>query len=924
VGTSIAREISRYRFSTVLIEKESDVACGTTKANSAVIHAGYDPDPGTLKARLNTRGNRMYEKWCRELGVELKRTGSMVLAFDEEEMKTLEQLYLRGNKNGVKGLEILSRDMVLQMEPNINRGVTGALYAFNTGILDPMMLTVALADNAVENGTELMFNRAVENIEKSGEVYTLYLSSGEKLNARYIINAAGLYADRIHNMVSSQPSFTIKPVRGQYLLMDQGTGDLLNHVIFQCPTPQSKGVLVLPTVHGNLLVGPNAEEVNSPEDLDTTPEGLQQVREMAEKSVKNIPFKRVITSFSGLRACTDNGDFIIEESPHAPGFINVAGIDSPGLASAPAIALFVMEILQDINGPLKEKAGYKPKRSGAYPLFRELSHKEKSRWVRQDPRYGRVICRCENITEGDIVKAVHGSSGAYTLDGIKKRVRAGMGRCQSGFCSPRVMEIVARELGVDLSEIEKDKKGSYLLTSPTKNREPAPVNSADSVEYPESSSCADRVAETGEPKRLNYDLVVIGGGPAGMAAALEARKEGVERILLIERDRELGGILQQCIHNGFGLHVFQEELTGPEYAERFIREIEEAGIDYKLDTIILHTGEDKTVTALNSRDGLLHIEARALVLAMGCRERTRGAINLPGTRPAGVFTAGTAQRFVNMEGYLVGRKVVVFGSGDIGLIMARRMLLEGAEVAAVVERKSYSDGLTRNLVQCLEDYNIPLLKRHAVTGIRGRERVEGVTVSQVDEKKQPVPGTEWEIPCDTLLLSRGLIPENELSTSAGVELNPATGGPVVNEAMETSIEGIFACGNVVHVHDLVDWVTVESRQAGRSAARYLQGELGKGDECELRTRPGKGVGYIVPQKIRPENINGKMELFFRVDRVFKEGRVLVTLGEEEMEVKKIKKKLLTPGEMVVVSLEGEELPRGNFGELTVEVTGEEV
>ena len=417
---------------------------------------------------------------------------------------------------------------------------------------------------------------------------------------------------------------------------------------------------------------------------------------------------------------------------------------------------------------------------------------------------------------------------------------------------------------------------------------------------------------------VQVDLAIIGGGPAGLAAALEARKNGVENILILERERELGGILQQCIHNGFGLHYFGEELTGPEYADRFIEQIYKKKISYKTSTMVLDIQPDRTITAVNRTEGLLQIQATAIILAMGCRERTRGALNIPGSKPAGIFTAGSAQRFVNMEGYLPGKKVVILGSGDIGLIMARRLTLEGAGVKMVCELLPYSGGLTRNIVQCLDDFNIPLKLSHTVVEIHGKDRLEGVTVAAVDENRQPVKGTEEFVECDTLLLSVGLIPENELSRGAGISLDPVTSGPIVDETMAVSVEGVFACGNVVHVHDLVDYVTRESETAGYNAAQYI---ISRGQyinesnsnkktieqkEVEVfRTVPEKGVRYIVPQRVNKKEYMEGLKLFFRTDDVYRNVRVTVKCGEHIL--CSIKRQKVSPGEMEVLELKPKDL-----------------
>ena len=402
-----------------------------------------------------------------------------------------------------------------------------------------------------------------------------------------------------------------------------------------------------------------------------------------------------------------------------------------------------------------------------------------------------------------------------------------------------------------------------------------------------------------------WDIVVIGGGPAGLSAALAAKQQGAENVLVLERDSLLGGILNQCIHNGFGLHTFKEELSGPEYAARYIQMAQEAGVEFKLNSTVINITPEREITCISREDGLTKLQAKAVILAMGCRERSRGALNIPGYRPAGVYSAGTAQRLMNIEGMQVGREVVILGSGDIGLIMARRMILEGAKVRLVAEVMPYSGGLKRNIVQCLDDYGIPLLLSHTVVEIHGKERVTGVTVAKDDENRRPIPGSEIQFDCDTLLLSVGLLPENELTIGAGVEMSNVTSGAIVDDCLQTSIPGIFACGNVLHVHDLVDHVSNESFKAGKAAADFVKGIVHTGREVPVKD--GAGVRGCVPQTIKLEKgaEHAPVSVMFRSDRVYQNHFIVVKADGKAIFAQK--KMICTPGEMADISLKAEAL-----------------
>ena len=877
VGCSIARSLSRYDLKVRVLEAGSDVAEGASKANSAIVHAGFDAKPGSNKAKFNVLGNRMFPQVCAELKVPFKQNGSLVLGFCEEDKVSLQGLLERGRQNGVDGLELLDAVAVKAREPNVSDQVVAALWAPTGGICCPYELTFRMAENAAANGVAFTFDARVEHVERiesveKGETWRVTCAGGLVFEAKAIVNAAGVYSDVLNNQVNSV-KYNIQPRRGEYFMLDRSESEAFKATIFQVPGPMGKGILVSPTVDGTVIVGPTSEDIDDKSDTATTAEGMAKVQKMARLSFPMLPLRKAITNFSGIRAHeTTVSDFVLGEVAEAPGFFNALGVESPGLTSAPAIGEFLATAVAERLGAAKKPVEQISTDVSWWPKTREMKPAELSELVKKDASYGRIICRCETVTEGEIRAAIRARVGARTLDGLKRRTRSGMGRCQGGFCTPRLLEILSQELNLPME--------AFLASRATApkgmvKRTPPPVLQPQAV--------AEPVPEV--------DVLVIGAGPAGLAAAAAAKQAGAEKVLVLERDDAPGGILQQCIHNGFGLHRFKEELTGPEYAHRFIDQVKALGVPVECRTMVLEVSPNHDVTTISPVHGLRVFKAKSIVLAMGCRERPRGALLIPGTRPAGVYTAGTAQRLVNMEGVMPGRRVVILGSGDIGLIMARRMTFQGAKVLACVELMPYSSGLKRNIVQCLDDYGIPLLLSHTVTDIQGREHVTGVTVAQVDENRRPIPGTEQHFDCDTLLLSVGLLPENELSKTAGVDLSPVTCGAVVDDQMQTNVPGVFACGNVLHVHDLVDYVSDESELAGRSAAVYAAG--GRPAEATVRLLDGYGVRGVVPQRVNPEG-EGKIAVSFRPGGVYKDATWQVRAGDQILCTRK--SRILTPGE----------------------------
>ncbi len=937
VGCCIARELCRFAVRVVVLEASDDIACGATRANSGIVHAGFDPQPGTLKARYNALGSALYPRWASELGFGYYRNGSMVAAFSDEELAGLDELLARGRANGIEGLRIADADEARAMEPALSSEVRGALIAETGAICDPYGITYGAAENAAANGAEFLFDERVVVIDRAAAPrWRIRTTSGLVVEADAVVNAAGIHADEINNLVSGR-KLEITPVRGDYILYESSLGSLFHHTIFQVPGPAGKGVLVSPTVHGNLFVGPNAVPQQSKESLGTTREGLEFIIDRARRTWPDCSTRGMITNFAGLRASGASRDFVVGEAEDAPRFFNAACIDSPGLTAAPAIAEDLSRRIAEALAA-RENPSFDPIRRPR-SLLVMMGEDGIERAIAEDPAWGNIVCSCCKVSEGEIVAALRGPLPVLSLDALKWRCGAMMGECHGGFCTPKILRIVCRELGCRPEEVDKRLRGSWMIASSR-------------PDYVEMARTEGSAASMLAPAQAAYDVAIVGAGAAGMAAAKAAARRGV-RVLMVDRGTRLGGILGQCVHSGFGLERYKEELTGPEYAEREGAELADLGVDVEEGATVLSVCRVEDASAgfelgIAAPSGYRRARCRALVLATGSRERGFGALNIAGDRPSGIYTAGSAQALINLQGCIPGRRAVVLGSGDIGLIMARRMTLEGMEVVGVHEIMPQPSGLRRNIVQCLDDFGIPLTLCSTVTRVEGARRLEAVWVSSVDPKtRQPIPGTERRIECDTLVLSVGLIPENGLADMLGCESDPATGGPKVDGSFQTSVPGVFSCGNSLHIHDLADWASAEGDAAGAAAATWAletdvdagsrmgavadgmadgagtdgsaRSDAAMGERSDGASRPGSprlipvvagaGVGHVVPQRLVADTSDVRFE--FRVSSVIRDAafEAVGIRADGEDVLAHGRARIAVPAEMARLRLRGADVSR---------------
>lgn len=937
VGCCIARELCRFAVRVVVLEASDDIACGATRANSGIVHAGFDPQPGTLKAHYNVLGSALFPRWASELGFGYYRNGSMVAAFSDEELAGLEELLARGHANGVEGLRIVGAEEALAMEPALSSGVRGALVAETGAICDPYGVAYGAAENAATNGAEFLFDERVVAIDRAAAPrWRIRTTSGLVVEADAVVNAAGVHADEINNLVGGR-KLEITPVRGDYILYESSLGSLFHHTIFQVPGPAGKGVLVSPTVHGNLFVGPNAIPQQSKESLGTTREGLAFIIDRARSTWPDCSTRGMITNFAGLRASGASRDFVVGEAEDAPRFFNAACVDSPGLTAAPAIAEDLSRRIAEALAA-RENPSFDPIRRPR-PLLVMMGEDGIERAIAEDPAWGNIVCSCCKVSEGEIIAALRGPLPVLSLDSLKWRCGAMMGECHGGFCTPKILRIVCRELGCRPEEVDKRLRGSWMVASSR-------------LDYVETVRSEGSAASALASAQAAYGVAVVGAGAAGMAAAKAAARRGV-RVLMVDRGTRLGGILGQCVHSGFGLERYKEELTGPEYAEREGAELADLGVDVEEGATVLSVCRVEDASAgfelgIAAPSGYRRVRCRSLVLATGSRERGFGALNIAGDRPSGIYTAGSAQALINLQGCIPGRRAVVLGSGDIGLIMARRMTLEGMEVVGVHEIMPQPSGLRRNIVQCLDDFGIPLTLCSTVTRVEGARRLEAVWVSSVDpETRQPIPGTERRIECDTLVLSVGLIPESGLADMLGCESDPATGGAKVDGSFQTSVPGAFSCGNSLHIHDLADWASAEGDAAGAAAATWaLETDVdagcrmgvvadgvvdGVGTDGSARLnaaagersndtpRPGSprlipvvagaGVGHVVPQRLVANTSDVRFE--FRVSSVIRDAafEAVGIRADGEDVLAHGRARIAVPAEMARLRLRGADVSR---------------
>ena len=829
VGSAIARELSRYQLNVALLEANSDVGMGTSKASTAIWHTGYDATPGSLESVLLKRSYPLLETFMMEVGSPFERIGGLLIAWTQEQLEILPSLLEKAHKNGDTDVYLISREEVYQREPHLGKGALGGMFVPGEGILCTFTIPLACATQAVVNGVVLKLNFTVKSVQQTGDS-ALISSGSEEIQAKWVINAAGLYSDEINNHFGHE-SFKVTPRRGELIVYDKLARPLVNHVLLPVPTAVTKGVLISPTVYGNVLLGPTAEDLQDKTATSTSAKGLQSLLEKGEKILPDLLKEEVTATYAGLRAATEHSDYQI--ALHADQhYICVGGIRSTGISGCLGIAEYVAGLLEEGGVELKSKPEFKAIRmSNIGEAF--LRPYQNAELIESNPHYGQIICHCERVTLGEVDDAIHSPIPATTLDALRRRTRAMQGRCQGFNCQ------------ASLNVILSDKSERCLQRTQVQAR---------------ISNTAPASRRASDMKQI--DVLIVGAGPAGLAAALELKKLGIHDVLVAEREPEAGGIPRMCGHIGFGLTDLHRVMTGPSYARKYREMAERAGIKIHTSTTVTGwenaTGNDSLNTLrLTSPDGVGNIEAKSVLLATGVRERPRSARLVPGSRPQGIFTTGSLQRFVYEHEMPVGKRAVIIGAERVSLSVVLTLMHAGVRVVNMITELPHHQlylpvFLPAKILFADLLARTPILTNTRVSNIFGRQRVEGMEITHLES------GNTQIIECDTLVFTGDWIPENELARKVDLTAGNPVLGPQVDSRFCTSKPGIFAAGNLLRGVETADWAAREGRSAARSIAHFLENPEWNRNRIEIHAEPP--LDWVYPGVIGPDAMPSRLRI----------------------------------------------------------------
>jgi L-2-hydroxyglutarate oxidase LhgO len=817
VGSAIARELSRYDLNVVFVEANSDVGMGTSKASTAIWHTGYDATPGTLESKLLKRSYPLMREFMKEVGSPFELVGGLLIAWNEEQLNTLPKLLEKAHKNGDMNVHIISKEEVYQREPHLGEGALGGMFVPGEGILCTFTIPLACATQAVVNGVTLKLNFRVESISTKDDVHIIS-STDEMVEARWVINAAGLYSDDVNNLFG-HGNFKVTPRRGELIVYDKLSRRLVNHVLLPVPTTTTKGVLVSPTIYGNVLLGPTAEDLPDKTATNTSENGLSSLLDKGRKILPELLEEEITATYAGLRAATEHSDYQI--ALHAEQkYICVGGIRSTGISASLGIAEYVADLLKEGGVELKRKPELK---SIKMPNIGEAFMRpyQSAELIAENSDYGKIVCHCERVTLGELKDATSSDIPATTLDALRRRTRAMQGRCQ-GFNCLAAMNVILSE--------QSERRISTRTSETLRSQRTLP-----------------------QSDMRQADVLIVGAGPAGLAAALELKRLGVKDVVVAERESEAGGIPRLCGHTGFGLRDFHQVMTGPNYARKYRELARQEELDLRVGIYISNINTSNKSHEIEIRytspDGIGTIEVKSILLATGIRERPRSARLIPGHRPQGIFTTGSLQRIVYERHLPVGKKAVIVGAEIVSLSVVTTLLHAGVKVAGMVtELPSHQLYLPIFLPAKIWYADIlahtPILTNKRVTNIFGHQHVEGIEITDLDSGKTEV------IECDTVVFTGDWIPENELARRGGVETLKPSLGPQVDGMFRTSQRGVFAAGNLLRGVETADWAALEGRAAARSMARYL--ENAQWSASRLMVEVDAPIAWICPNVLSPD------------------------------------------------------------------------